>query len=649
VSWRKDDQALGDSSYGVVRQVTSLTRRRVVSTVFVALAIGVLAGALVVAFHKPVSVPGGSLLWRLELLSYDWRLPRQRVVPGDIVIVAIDKESSDNFQKWPWPRSLHAELLDRISKAGARAIGLDIVFSEVSSDAEITDWREEPEPSPDDWELKEALETSGRVVLAALLQEQETDRGDMESAMTSAQFPYWLFEDAAAGVGIVNFSKDLDDAVRRMHLTFTYQDEREPSFALALLQVAAADASLAQEMDTASPHPYLPDNTILINYVGPARTFKTVPYYQALDPDLVPDEFFNDKIVLIGATDPLLQDIHLSPVEGPRGRDMAGVEIQANSLATLLGGKWTRPVPVWVTLLATMLFSVLAAIGTALLRPLRALLIVAIPVTGLGVAVPFILLRSYHIWVPMVAPLAALAISYTAVTVYMYVVEERARRAIRAAWQRRVAPEVLDVILKDPEFAYVHGRRTVATTLFSDIRGFTTMCDNLEPEEVVELLNEYLTEMTKVIRKHRGTIHKFIGDGIMAVFGDPIPDDGHADQAAAAALEMHRRLVEMGQSSDNPSIQQMQIGVGIHTGELVAGDIGSAEFMEYTVIGATVSVASRLETLNKEFGTGVIISEDTKKALEGEYDTEELGFQEIRGIAEPIRVHALVVQHSGKT
>ncbi len=628
-----------------------MTRRRVVSTVVVALAIGVLSGALVMALHKPVAVAGGSLLWRLELLSYDWRLPRTAFVPDDIVIVAIDKESSDNFQKWPWPRSLHAQLLDRLTEAGAKAVGFDVVFSEVSSNLAMTaaDFWDEPELSPEDEALEAALKASGRVVLAALLQEQETDRGEMAAAMTSAQFPYWRFEDAAAGIGIVNFSKDLDDAVRRMHLTYTYQEQREAAFALALLQVAAGDVSAVGQLDTGPPHPYLPDSTILINYLGPAQTFKTVPFYQALEPDLVSDEFFAGKIVLVGATDPLLQDVHLSPVEGPQGRDMAGVEIQANSLATLLRGEWTRPVPVWVTLLATMLFGVLPAIGTAVLRPLRALPILVIPLAGIGVAVPFVLLRSHHIWMLMVAPLVALALSYTAVTVYMYVVEEQARRAIRAAWQRRVAPEVLDVILKDPKLAYIHGRRTEATTLFSDIRGFTTMCDNLQPEEVVEVLNEYFTEMTKVIRKHRGTIHKFIGDGIMAVFGDPIPDRAHAEEAVAAALEMHERLQQMRQSSDNPSIQQMRIGVGIHTGELVAGDIGSAEFMEYTAIGATVSVASRLESLNKEFGTGIIISEDTKQALTGEYDTTELGLQEIRGIADPIKVHALLLPDAGET
>jgi len=231
--------------------------------------------------------------------------------------------------------------------------------------------------------------------------------------------------------------------------------------------------------------------------------------------------------------------------------------------------------------------------------------------------------------------------SYTVVTVYMYVVEERARRAIRAAWQRRVAPEILEMILRDPELAYVKGRRTVATALFSDIRGFTAMCDVLQPEQVVQMLNEYLTEMTKVIRKHHGTVHKFIGDGIMAVFGDPIPSPDHADQAVSAALEMQRRLQEMRRASENPCVRQIEMGVGVHTGDVVAGDIGSSEFMEYTAIGATVSVASRLEALNKELHTGIIISEDTRKSLHGDYGLRDLGRLEIRGVAEPLGVYTI--------
>ncbi len=611
------------------------------SPFLVALLTGAVVGVVIMLFHRPSPLLGTSLLWRLELLSYDWRLPRHTGSVDDIVIVAIDSESAANIQVWPWPRDIHAKLLNRLSHAGARAIGMDIVFSDLSNTEVPKSWLDEPKPSLEDRLLEKALRDAGNVVLAAELQDVDTERGEIESQVSSAQFPHWRFEETAAGIGMVNFSKDVDGAVRRMTVQYTYQDQMEPSFALALLEVAGGDAARAEALAGRPPHPYLPDNTILINYPGPTGTYKTVPYYQALEPGLVPDDVFRDKLVLIGATDPLLQDIHLSPMAGEKHKDMAGVEIQAASLATLLQGETVWPLPLYVTWLVTLLFSLLIAVGTSFLRPLRALPALAFPMAALGVVVPFVLLHSHRLWLPMVAPFAALVISYTVVTVYMYVVEERARRAIRAAWQRRVAPEILEMILRDPELAYVKGRRTVATALFSDIRGFTAMCDVLQPEQVVQMLNEYLTEMTKVIRKHHGTVHKFIGDGIMAVFGDPIPSPDHADQAVSAALEMQRRLQEMRRASENPCVRQIEMGVGVHTGDVVAGDIGSSEFMEYTAIGATVSVASRLEALNKELHTGIIISEDTRKSLHGDYGLRDLGRLEIRGVAEPLGVYTI--------
>jgi adenylate cyclase len=298
-------------------------------------------------------------------------------------------------------------------------------------------------------------------------------------------------------------------------------------------------------------------------------------------------------------------------------------------------------------LLITLCCGLIGGLCTAQLRPVKALWSVVLPVTSLAVLLPLALMQTHMLWVPMVAPLAALLLSYGVVTVFMYVAEERARRVMKAAWARRVAPEILEVILKRPDMAHMHGRRTIATTLFTDIRGFTSMCDAMEPEQVVEILNHYLTEMTKVIRRNRGTIHKFIGDGIMAVFGDPVADERHADVAVQTALEMHQALEDMKQYNENSCIVGLEIGVGIHSGPLVAGDIGSAEFMEYTVIGSTVNVASRLESLNKELKTGIIISAATRELLAGGYVLRDLGPQQIRGVSEPLQVYAVGV--SGAT
>lgn len=606
---------------------------------------GALIGIVVMLLHHTTPT-GVNLLWRLELLSYDWRISlRDPMTPDDIVIVAIDHESISNYGAWPWPRALHAELLNRLADAGARVVGVDIVFSDVSSGIDLNsdDWLSEKPLSGDDEALRAAIAGAGMVVLAAEINESEQERGDMETTVTSASFPHEDFKDAAAAIGIVNFDKDVDSAVRRMVLSREYQDEAWPSMAAAVSETATGNVDLPGGLKAARPHLYLPGGTVLINYTGPAGTVTTIPYYQAVSPELVGEEAFRGKIVLIGGTAPLLQDIHLSPVRGRQSGEMPGVEVQANSILTLRSQRFLWPVPVWLTWLLTLAVAVGAALGTASIRPIVVVPTLIIPLLLLLVLVPTWLLVNMGVWVPIVAPLLAMLLSYASVAVYMYLLEARARQAIRAAWQRRVAPEVLDVILRDPKLAYVSGRRTVATALFSDIRGFTTMCDEMEPEGVVEMLNEYLSEMTKVIRRQGGTIHKFIGDGIMAVFGDPIPNDDHADQALVAALEMHKCLSEMRATSQNPCIRQVHIGVGIHTGDLVAGDLGSDEFMEYTVIGRTVSLASRLESMNKEFSTGIIISADTRAHLKHEYEMTPLGPTEIRGVADAIELYAVTL------
>jgi adenylate cyclase len=234
-----------------------------------------------------------------------------------------------------------------------------------------------------------------------------------------------------------------------------------------------------------------------------------------------------------------------------------------------------------------------------------------------------------------------MALSYSASTVYMYLVEERQRLHLRRAWRQRVSSEVLSVILSNPGLTQVMGKRIDATCLFSDLRGFTDMCHALEPEQVVQRLNEYLTEMTRIIQTHGGVIHKFIGDGIMAVFGDPVAHTDHAARAVRAAIEMQREMAKLRERAEAEGSQPLHMRIGIHTGPLVAGDIGSQQFLEYTVIGATVSIASRLEGLNKELGTDLLIGKATREGLGNEFAVTPLGFAEVRGVPEPVEVFSV--------
>ncbi|MCE5240700.1 adenylate/guanylate cyclase domain-containing protein [bacterium] len=620
-----------------------MNQRRIRSALAVVLCT-VAAAAAAVVLHRPPA-PLGSLLWRLELGAYDSRLAsRPSRFNEQVVIVAIDNESlkqaRNRLSEWPWPRSVHARLLDRLAADGARVIGMDILFDSPSDD-----------PAADE-ALAQAMARCGRVILAGQLNQDTATRGEeMATGVSSVSFPVDCFAETMLDVGLTNIPRDPDATVRRAWLTRQHQEE--PYYTLPVMLAAhylgrdPAAIAAAGLRAGASGHPYIGGDTILINYTGPAGTIKYVPYYQVLE-GITPPGTFRDKIVLVGGTAEILQDVYPTPMarqdpghpEEARLVQMPGVEVQANALVTLLEGSAIRPTPLPVLWLVTGLLALLVAAATVYLRPLRAglLTLVLLAVTVLAT---FLLMWQMRLWLPLVPPLLSGLLAYVAGTVYMYLTEERARLRLRRAWQQRVSAEVLHVILSNP-VRKVQGRRLDATVMFSDLRGFTTLCSTSDPEVVVERLNKYLTAMVEVIREFGGTIHKFIGDGIMAVFGDPVAQDDHAARAVRAAVAMQRRMAAENAAAVAAGQAPLLMGIGIHSGALVAGDIGSEQMLEYTVIGDTVSTASRIEGLNKDFRTGILMSGQTVAAL-GTTDLplKHLGTQSVRGRAETLELYTV--------
>ncbi|MEN6404764.1 MAG: adenylate/guanylate cyclase domain-containing protein [Armatimonadia bacterium] len=604
--------------------------RKPLLTIVFGLVFALLAAVLVEHLYEPKSGLG-NLLWRFELGAYDVRLStRASRFRDDIVIVAVDDESLQQLGVWPWPRGLHAQLLDRLNEAGARLIGLDMLFSDLSGSIQSVDSATgqltlQPAVSEGDEALAGALKRHPRVVLAGQITNDLTTRGEqVASGVSSAVFPHELFAPSEDRIGLTNIPRDLDSVVRRAWLTLSHQDEPYYTLpvALAAAQMKRTPADVAAEALRLgyADHPFLGGNSILVNFCGPAGTFKRVPYYQVIA-GLTPPETFRGKIVLVGGSAEILQDIYPTPMaraEPGQGRlarlaPMPGVEVQANMLATLLSREYLRPVSPRAINAAIFLVALLIVFATLVWRPLRGALVTVVLLAG-SAAFATWLLWQHRLWLPITPLLLVGALSYVEGTAYMFFAEERARLRMRRAWQQRVSAEVLHVILNNP-VEKVAGRRIVATVMFSDLRGFTTMCYNFPPEQVVESLNEYLTAMTEVIREHGGTIHKFIGDGIMAVFGDPVPHADHADRAVHAAIAMQRRLMALNRANTAEGKGKLLMGVGLHTGFLVAGDIGSQQLLEYTVIGDTVSTSSRIEGLNKEHKTGILLSGQTREAL----------------------------------
>ena len=624
--------------------------------------IGLLASGAVLVWRY-ANLPFSYMATGLELWTYDYRttwrageLDETREQP--CAIVAIDQQSVDAFEMdgigWPWPRSLHGQLVRRLKAAGAAVIAFDVTFDTVRTapgwEPDPDDILADPEPCDEDKEFAEAVAEAGNVVLSVLIGEPKEDPTDPEAPpMQDATYPAWLFENAAAAVGDVNVPVDQDGTVRRAWLFRQFREERVPGLA-----VSAAALSRGQ-----APDDYLvglqagltdvlqKDGTLWLDYHGGPRSVPTLSFYDVwsgrVDPGLIAG-----KIVLIGATAVDLQDLYPVPVisgeEWTVSREpMPGVEIHANVVRTLLSQGGLRLAPVWVTLLMTLLVGALTGVVTLYVRPLPSLL-TYVPLTFLVITgVGFVVFAKQGVWFNITLPLlGAWGSSYVASTVFAYFTVERERKRIETAWGKRVSPEVLKMILANPSLQYVQGRTIQATVLFSDLRGFTTLCHSWHPEEVVRRLNEIFDRMSPIVQKHGGNIDKYIGDGIMAVFGDPIPQEDHARRAALAAIDMLRALEELKAQAEARGDQPINMGVGIHTGELVAGDIGSADRLEYTAIGDTVSTASRLEGLNKEYSTQIIISGDTKEQAGEDIPTRLLDTTTVRGRETPLQVHEVL-------
>jgi adenylate cyclase len=259
----------------------------------------------------------------------------------------------------------------------------------------------------------------------------------------------------------------------------------------------------------------------------------------------------------------------------------------------------------------------------------------ALAVALIGIAVS---LFARGIWIPITVPALGIIFAFVGDLAWKYFVEGRDKRLIKKMFSRYVSKDVFDQLVADPSLAALGGARRHMTVLFSDIRGFTTMSEKGTPEEVVSQLNELFTRMVAVVFEHRGTVDKFVGDMVMALYGAPLDDEDHADHAVQTALAMIRTLQAMNTEWQSQGRPTLDIGIGVNTGDMVAGNIGSDTIMSYTVIGDAVNLGARLESLNKEYGTRIIISEFTRTALKGRYDIHPLGDVVVKGKTKPVAI-----------
>ncbi|MDZ7262183.1 MAG: adenylate/guanylate cyclase domain-containing protein [candidate division KSB1 bacterium] len=638
---------------------------------------GVLS-ALVVIGVTEILAP--DIFDKFEAKTLDWRYQRKieklwekrkGATIDDIIIVDIDDRSLEKLGRFEhWPRSYHARIIDYLSSAGAKAIGFDILFMEQGKD------------SLSDQLLVQAVKKAGNVYLAmsfsnanpdAFLYTMKKPPTGLEVEKLSYQIAdstsnellnldrfdgkFIELYNSSAGIGFANFftrGGEDESVIRTMPLFINFASRQYPSFPMALvlgvLGARETDIYLGPKNSIALniinrtrksrtiKIPVDQEGSILINYMGAYRTFRFVPYYDVLEKRL-PGEFFNNRIVLVGATAAGLYEWRPVPFQTA----FPGVEIHANIIFSILNQNFLIKVGPATSTLILFLLTALIALPAVYLRP-HFSIILTVLVAGLYGLNSIFMFTEKGVWTEEVRPLLGIMLSYLVVVTYRFIHEEKSKKLIKNMFHHYLSATVVNELLKNRDRLKPGGKRTVATAFFSDIKNFTTIAETMEAEELVSMLNEYLSAMTDIVLKYNGYLDKYEGDAIMAVFGIPLEQEDHAWCACLAAMEMQHRLVELRLKWQSEARPKFEARIGINSGSMIAGNIGGEKRVDYTVIGDSVNLASRLEGSNKIYNTNIIISEDTYKYVRDKVIVRELDYIRVKGKHRPVRVYELLAK-----
>jgi adenylate cyclase len=571
----------------------------------------------------------------LESKTYDLRMRlREQLRPSprrnDIVIVALDEKSLEEYGRWPWSRTLTARLLQTVSAGHPRAIGIDIFFSE-------------PESPAADTALAAAVKAAGNVVLPVVFSDVAKgtaapsagqndllwDAAFMEvKSVAGIRWKEWAVQGmrpltprpeiarAAAALGHVSSHPDMDGVMRWEILALKYGDDAYPSLALQIARLAQGlrqeDLGLYGGSNIRFGERFIPtdlSNRVLVNYYGAEGSF---PYVSAADllSSRVKAEVLAGKVVLIGTSALATYDQKVSPFSA----DMPGVEKNATVVENILANRFMSKSPGVIELAVILITAILL---TILLPRLSA---------RSGVIVGFALMAAYlvaaeitcleGVWLSLIYPLGNMTIILTAQTVSKLLFEEKQSRQIRAMFSSYVTERLVNEMIRNPDMAQLGGQKREITVLFSDVVGFTTYSENHQPEEVVAILNEYLGAMTDVVLKWEGILDKFIGDAIVVFWGAPMKQDDHAERGVRCALEMQERLDQLRQKWEAEGRTPLASGIGLNSGEAIVGNIGAeGKKMDYTVIGDHVNLGARVEGLTRRYNVPILITEYTLDRL----------------------------------
>ncbi len=529
----------------------------------------------------------------LDGRSFDYLSTTAPVVPEQpgITLIAIDEPSMDAIgQQWPWPRSQHAELIRQLREAGTKAIAFDVLFAEPSGDAE-------------DRALIDAMGPD--IILAA--DESQIERPYGSTLVRTEPMPELIA--AGARSGIASLSMDGDGVLRNMPLY-------KQGFMAGLLEMAGG-----------APAPQS-ETVRRIQHFGPAGSYPTISYYQALDPAAyLPPDFLRDQIVVIGFALQTNADVANGGIDTfetaytLRSRQLTpGIEVQATIFDNLRNGLSIGIFPRWLSLLCIALAAALALLVSRPKEPGRKALLLALALLAI-IGGSWLALQFGRFWIGPVAPSAALILGVVAIATRDFAGEQRRGREVQNAFGQYLAPELVQKIADDPGLLNLGGVNRELTILFSDIRGFTSIAEAMkdDPQGLTRMINAILTPLSNIILRHGGTIDKYMGDCVMAFWNAPLDDPDHALNALEAAREMLAEMEDINRKiqamlPEEADVPLIRMGIGINTGTCVVGNMGSDRRFDYSVLGDAVNLASRLEGQCDEQGVDILIGQATVSA-----------------------------------
>jgi adenylate cyclase len=625
----------------------------------------IVLGSILISVFLSYSTLFKTLELKLLDLNFAIRGPVS-VEDSPIVIVAIDDQSDEATpHRWPWPRYYYAHIIENLEEAGAAVIGIDVILDQPDKYGQGSDDT-----------LAAVLEQYDNILLTGKIMRTEHDW-----SYSTLYPPYEKFLTGNTTWGLAPIEADLDGFYRKYLVGQAHFDSLYPSFAAEVLKIykkLPKDTPVLEDDDYyylgTDTIPKINNSGMLINYVGPARSFTYYSFSQILDdmdfdlvfehdmdafddpgdeelgipPGLLASGLLKDKIVLIGSTMQELHDNFPTPFleyrtgEGVKAKaETPGVEIHANALHTILTKNYVKQIPEFYLYLIILIFAAIVIMITRYLPTLWSVAIAVILIVAYFVFTVYEFI-SNGLLITFSTPFLVVVLIYISETIYHFLMTQKEKKVIRGAFAHYVPEKIVQEIIANPDKLSLGGEERIVSVLFSDVVSFTSISEELSPRNLVLLLNEYLTEMSEIIHQFNGVIDKFEGDAIMAEFGVPVSYPDHAKAACNCAIEMQEKLNTMRAHWIKEGKPPLSARIGINTGEVIVGNMGSRHLFDYTVMGDHVNLGARLESANKSYGTKIMISEFTHNDLDEEFFTRPLDFIRVQGKTKPVEVFELL-------